>query len=130
MQTWVQLLIVLCVVVVTVALVPAILALRRAAERADRALAIIEQELRPLAANVEALVGDLRALSAETRGGIARVVGLTTRAQDLFESVGRVLAAVAGLTRAGQLVGVVTGLKAGLEVFLHRLRRQQGDNHE
>ncbi|MBI4592615.1 MAG: hypothetical protein HY728_00225 [Candidatus Rokubacteria bacterium] len=130
MQTWVQLLIVLCVVVVTVALVPAILALRRAVERADRALAIVEQELRPLAANVEALVGDLRALSAETRGGIARVVGLTTRAQDLFESVGRVLAAVAGLTRAGQLVGVVTGLKAGLEVFLHRLRRQQGDNHE
>jgi hypothetical protein len=40
------------------------------------------------------------------------------------------MSAIAGLTRAGQLVGVAASIKTGLDVFLHRLRKQQGENHE
>lgn len=130
MHPWAQLVIVVCVLAVTVALVAALVALRRAGERADRVLALAEQELKPLAEEAEGLLRDVRSLSREARGEVERMSVLTERAQDLSDGVGRVLAAVAGLTRAGQLVGVIAGVRAGLDVFLHRLRKQQGDNHE
>ena len=126
MQLWVQGLAVLCLVALTVAAVPAILALRRSAERAERVLATRESELRPLLGEVQGLVHELRGLTEEARGEVQRVALLTDRAQDAVASVARVFGAVAGLTRAGQLVGVAAGLKAGLDVFLHRLRRQDG----
>src|SRR5881396_1640112 len=113
MQPWVQGLVILCLIAITIALVPAIIALRRSAERADRVLAIFEGELRPLVGEVRGLVHELR--------------GLSDRAQDAVEGLSRVMAAVTGLTRAGQLVGVAAGLKTGLEVFLHRLRRNDAD---
>ncbi|PYN99506.1 MAG: hypothetical protein DMD91_12630 [Candidatus Rokuibacteriota bacterium] len=123
MQLWVQGLVILCLIAVTIALVPAIIALRRAVERADRVLGILEGDLSPLVGEVRGLVHELRGLSEEARGEMHRIGGLTDRAQDAFEGVSRVLAAVTGLTRAGQLMGVAAGLKTGLEVFLHRLRR-------
>lgn len=126
MQLWVQVVAVLCLLVLTVVAVPAILALRRSAERAERVLAAVEGELPPLLAEVQGLVHELRGLTEEARGEVQRVAILTDRAQDAVASVGRVFGAVAGLTRAGQLVGVAAGLKAGLDVFLHRLRRQDG----
>ncbi|MGH7311068.1 MAG: hypothetical protein ACREK6_20505 [Candidatus Rokuibacteriota bacterium] len=130
MHPWAQAVLVVCVVAVTVVLVPALVAMRRASERADRLLAMAEQELRPLAADVHGLVEEVRALSHEARGEVARVGALTERLEDLSGNLGRVLAAVAGFTRAGQLVGVAAGLKTGLDVFLHRLRKQQGANDE
>ena len=123
MLPWLQILLALCVVAITIALVPTLLALRRTSERAERVLALAEQELRPL-------VDELRELSRQARGEMVRVGALTERVEDVAEGLGRVLSAVSGLTRAGQLVGVAAGLKTGLDVFLHRLRRNQGENHE
>jgi len=130
MQPWLQGVVLLCLIAVTVALIPAILALRRSAERAERVLAILEGELRPLVGEVRGLVHELRDLSTEARGEMQRIGGLTDRAQDAVEGVSRVLAAVTGLTRAGQLVGVAAGLKTGLEVFLSRLRRHERDGKQ
>jgi len=127
MQPWLQGLVIACLVAITIALVPAIIALRRSAERADRVLAILEGELRPLVGEVRGLVHELRGLSEEARGEMQRIGGLTDRAQDAVEGISRVLSAVTGLTRAGQLVGVAAGIKTGLEVFLHRLRRNDAD---
>jgi uncharacterized protein YoxC len=121
---------VVCAVVVSVALVAALVAMRRASERAERLLTLAEQELRPFVAEAHELMQQVRALTQETRGEVARLGALTERVEDLSGGLGRVLAAVAGLTRAGQLVGVATGLKTGLDVFLHRLRKQQGANDE
>jgi hypothetical protein len=36
---------------------------------------------------------------------------------------------LAGLTRAGQLVGMAVGLKRGFDVFVQRLSKEQGDHH-
>lgn len=129
MQVWAQALIVLCVVAVTVALVPMLLAFRRAAERTDRVLAIAEQELRPLVGQLQALVDDLRLTSQDVREEVGRLGSLAEQVHGLSTGVTRVLSAVAGLTRAGQLVGVAAGIKSGLDVFLNRLRKQ-GENHE
>jgi uncharacterized protein YoxC len=130
MHLWAQALLILCVLVVTIALVPALLAVRRAAERSERVLALVEQELAPLAGEVRGLVEDVRALSQEARGEVVRFAELAERTRDVSDGVSRVLAAVAGLTRAGQLVGVAAGIKTGLDVFLHRLRKREGDDHE
>jgi len=131
MQPWVLVVLTACAVAVTVVLVPTILALRRSAERTDRVLGILEGELGPLVSEVRGLLGELRGLGEEARAEMQRIGGLTVRAQDAVEGVSRVLAAVVGLTRAGQLVGVAAGLKTGLDVFLHRLRRHEGDGkHE
>ena len=129
MHLWAQAVLVLCVLVVTIALVPALFALRRAAERSERVLALVEQELTPLAEKVHGLVDDVRAVSQEARGEIARVIGLAERAREVSDGLSRVLSVIAGLSRAGQFVGVAAGIKTGLDVFLHRLRKPQGDDH-
>src|SRR5437879_530332 len=85
MQPWVQGLVILCLIAITIALVPAIIALRRSAERADRVLAIFEGELRPLFGEVRGLVHELRGLSEEARGEMQRIGGLTARAADAGE---------------------------------------------
>jgi hypothetical protein len=129
MHTWAQAVIVACVVAVTVVLVPTLIALRRAAERGERVLAAAERDLGPLTEHLKILVDEFQSLSRDARAEVARVGALAERAEDVAVGVGRVLSAVAGLTRAGQLVGVAAGLKTGLDVFLHRLRKQEGDNH-
>ncbi len=129
MQTWAQAVIVACAVALTIVAVPLLLALRRAAERSERVLAAVERDLTPLIEHLRALVDEYKLLGSDVRGEIGRVMALAERAGEVASGVGRVLGAVAGLTRAGQLVGMVAGLKTGLDVFVHRLRKQEGDNH-
>jgi len=129
MHLWAQIAIVVSVVAITIALVPTIVALRRLAERGERVLGIAEQELQPLTTQLRGLVEEVRAFSAEGRQEVARVAALTDRAEELAAGVGRVISGLAGLTRAGQLVGVAAGLKTGLDVFLHRLRKQEDGHH-
>jgi uncharacterized protein YoxC len=130
MQLWAQIVVVVCVVALTVVLVPTVLALRRAAERLESVLALTERELQPLAEQLQALIEDLRAMSGDVREELERLGTLAERANELSDGLGRVLAAVSGLTRAGQLVGVAAGLKSGLDMFLHRLRKDRGENNE
>ena len=130
MQPWALLVLVLCAVLITLVLVPALLAVRRSAERAERLLATAETELGPLLGQLQGLAEELRMFSKEARSELARLGVLAERAEEVTEGIGRVLAAVAGLTRAGQLVGMVAGIKAGLDVFLHRLRKPSGENNE
>jgi uncharacterized protein YoxC len=130
MHLWAQIVVVVCVVALTVVLVPTVLVLRRAAERVESVLALTERELQPLSAQLQALIEDLRATSADVREELERLGTLAERANELSDGLGRVLAAVSGLTRVGQLVGVAAGLKSGLDMFLHRLCKDRGENNE
>jgi uncharacterized protein YoxC len=130
MQLWAQIVVIVCVVALTVVLVPTVLALRRAAERLESVLALTERELKPLAEQLQALIEELRAMSGDVREELERLGTLAERANELSDGLGRVLAAVSGLTRAGQLVGVAAGIKSGLDMFLHRLRKDRGENNE
>ncbi|PYN44991.1 MAG: hypothetical protein DMD95_09295 [Candidatus Rokuibacteriota bacterium] len=129
MPFWVQLLLSLAAFALLLALVAAVWALRRMAQRAEAVLTIIEQELRPLIGQALALTEDVRTLTREASRELERVGAVTDRVDDIATGLSRVVGTLSSLTRAGQLVGVAAGLKKGLDVFVHRFRHQ-GDHHE
>ena len=129
MPFWVQLLLSLASVALLLALVAAVWALRGVAQRAEAVLAIVEQELRPVIGQAVALTEDVRSLTRDASRELERVGAVTDRVDDIAGAVGRIVAMVSGLTRAGQIVGVAAGLKKGIDVFVQRMR-QQGDHHE
>ena len=129
MPFWVQLLLALAAFALLLALVAAVWALRRMAQRAEGVLTIIEQELRPLIGQALALTEDVRTLTREASRELERVGAVTDRVDDIATGLSRFVGTLSGLTRAGQIVGVAAGLKKGLEVFVHRFRHQ-GDHHE
>src|SRR6202008_3162385 len=116
MPFWVQMLLSLAAFALLVALVAAFWALRGVAQRGEAALAIVEQELRPLIGQGLALTEDVR--------GLTREAGRELEARGF----GRLVPTLARLPRAGQIVGIAAGVKRGIDVFVHRLR-QQGDRH-
>jgi len=129
MQPWALAVLVACAVALTAALVSVLLALRQTVGRAERVLTIVEQELRPLLGQVHALSNDMRTLTREAKDEIERVGEVTERVNAVAEGVGRAVNGLAGLTRAGQLIGMAAGLKKGFDVFVARLSKEQGDHH-
>jgi ABC-type transporter Mla subunit MlaD len=129
MQPFTQTVLVACAVLLTAAAIPTILALRRMIRRAETVLTIVEQELRPLVGQAHALTDEVRNLAREAKEEIERVGEMTERANAAAEGVGRAVHGLAGLARAGQLIGVAAGLKKGLEVFVTRFAKEQGDHH-
>jgi len=129
MPFWVQLLLSLAAFALLLALVAAVWALRRMAQRAEAVLTIIEQELRPLIGQALALTEDVRTLTREASRELERVGAVTDRVDDIATGLSRFVGTLSGLTRAGQIIGVAAGLKKGLDVFVHRFRHQ-GDHHE
>ena len=129
MPFWVQMLLSLAAFALLVALVAAVWALRGVAQRAEAVLAIVEQELRPLIGQGQALTEDVRGLTREAGRELERVGAVTDRVEVIAAGLGRIVTTVGSLTRAGQIVGVAAGLKRGIDVFVQRLRHQ-GDHHE
>jgi len=129
MPFWVRLLLSLSTFALLLALVAAVWALRRMAQRAEAVLTIVEQELRPLIGQALALTEDVRTLTREAGRELERVGAVTDRVDDIATGLSRFVGTLSGLTRAGQIIGVAAGLKKGLDVFVHRFRHQ-GDHHE
>jgi uncharacterized protein YoxC len=130
MPGWAQGLLALAALALMLALVAAVLALRRVAQRAEAVLTIVEQELRPLIGQAHALIEDLRALTREASREFERVGEVTLRVAEVAGKLSRVASLVGGVARVGQLVGVAAGVRKGIDVFVQRLRREQGDHHE
>lgn len=118
-----QAILTLCAVAVTVPLVLLLLALRRSVQRTEILLTTLEREMGPTTARVHGLTDELSGLVHQTNREVQRVGLLTDRAVEVTDGVGRLLNAVSGFTRVGQLVGVATGLTRGVKVFLHRIRK-------
>jgi hypothetical protein len=106
--TW-QLVAAGCGAAITIAVIVLLVALVRVARRLETVLAIVTQELRPLVGQAHGLTEDLR--------------GLT----DVADGVARIVTALGGLTRAGQVFGLVAAVRKGVDVFVERFR--QGDHH-
>jgi hypothetical protein len=128
MQPWAQIVLIACAVALTGALVSAILALRRTLRRADAVLEIVEQEVRPLIAQAHGTTEEIRELTHEVRLEVKRVGDVTERVQTVADGLGRVVVGLSGLARVGQLVGLAAGLRRGVDVFVQRLRGEQGDD--
>jgi uncharacterized protein YoxC len=119
---WLRILLALCAVAVTAALVAALLALKRTLDRTSAVLGVIEDELRPTAAEARALTQDMRALSRDLRGEVERMGDVVDHIRTLVDGLVRVANGLAGLTRAGQLIGMAAGVKKGIDVFLQHWR--------
>jgi uncharacterized protein YoxC len=129
MQPWVQIVLIVCALALTAALVAAILAARATFRHAASVLEIVEQELRPLLGQMHGLTDDVRDLTRETRREVERIGEVTEHVETAADGVGRIVVALAGLTRAGQAIGLVAGIRRGVDVFVDRLRGNQGGNH-
>lgn len=115
------LVIAICAVILTVVLVPTLLALKRAALRAETVLMLLEREIRPTASQLQALTEELRGLSRHAGENMERMGVVIGRVDEVTTRIARVVGFVGGFTRVGQLVGTATGVKKGLDVFIAKL---------
>jgi uncharacterized protein YoxC len=111
-----------CMVALTVVLISTLLEFRKTAQRAERVLAMVEREIRPMAGELEHLTGELQKLSHKATDSLDRIGHVVDRVEDISLSAARVASAIGGLTRVGQYAGIAVGLKRGLEVFLDRIK--------
>src|SRR5262245_30645530 len=114
--------VVICIAVLSAALVSTLLALRKTALRAESVLHQVEQEIRPMVGQLESLTVELRDLSKSANQEMARISTVVRRADDISVKVSRLVAAVGALTTLGQYAGLISGVKTGLDVFVRRLR--------
>jgi uncharacterized protein YoxC len=117
-----QAIVVACIVVLTAVLVPTVLALRKAALRAESVLAEVEREVRPMANQIESLADELGRLSHGANEELARVGVVVRRLEEATTKVAALVAFVSGVTRVGRAVGVAAGVRKGLAVFVRRLK--------
>jgi uncharacterized protein YoxC len=113
---------VLCAVAITVALVMALMSLRRVLQRTEAVLQLVEREIRPMAAQLGALTEEFRGLSHQATVELERIGMITRRLDEITSGIARVVSVVSGLSRVGQVAGVAAGLKRGVGVFVSRLR--------
>ena len=118
MTTLALILITLAVLAVAGTLIPVLLAIKRTALKAETVLALLEQEIRPIAIQLHALADDLRALSRQASREMDRFGAAAGRVDELSRRIGKLVALVGGVTRVGQFVGAATGVKKGLDVFI------------
>jgi uncharacterized protein YoxC len=114
--------IVVCVVVVSAALVWTLLALRKTALRAESVLRVVEREIAPMLGQLESLIAELRDLSQGAKEELSKIRVVVRRAEDVSITVSKLVIAVGGLTRVGQYVSLAAGVKKGLDVFVRRLK--------
>lgn len=119
-----QAVITVCIVLLTLALVSTLLALRKTALRAESVLHILEGEIRPMATQIESLAAELRALSHRASEEIERVGVVVRRVEDATTKIGRLVVALGGFGRVGQVAGIAAGVKRGLDVFLKRIKEK------
>ena len=117
-----QAVLVLCVVVLTIALVVTLASFRRASSRAEIVLQLVEREIRPLASQVEALAADVRVLSQTATRELERVSGVVRRVEDISLKIARVVGVANSLASFRGITGLGSGLRTALSVFVSRLR--------
>ena len=110
-----------CIVALTVVLISMLISFKRAAQRAEGVLAIVEREIRPMTTELENLTAELQKLTHKANDSLDRIGSVVERVEDISVTAARVVGAV---TRIGQYAGVAAGVKRGVEVFLTRLKHR------
>jgi uncharacterized protein YoxC len=114
-----------CAVGITVALVAALISLKRLIDRTESVMTLVEREVRPIASQLGALAEELRGVSHQVTLELQRIGMITRRLEDITETIAKVVGLVGGITRLGRLTGVAMGLQRGLGVFVSRLKQRQ-----
>jgi len=114
-------LIVLAVVAVAVVTVSTLLAIKRAALRAEMVLMLLEREIPPMASQLHSLTEEVRTFSRQAGRDIERAAGAAQAVGRVAEGLGRLVGLAGTMGRVGQFVGVATGVKKGVDVFIAKL---------
>lgn len=122
MSDWFQAILALCAVAITVVVVPLLVRLRRTAERAEALLGVVERELSPLMAELHGLADALRDTIRDVQQELKRVGAIADHVENVASGIARTVNALAALTKAGQVVALVAGLRKGVDVFVQRFR--------
>ena len=117
-----QAVVVVCIVALTAALVSALLALRKTALRAESVLHVVEREVLPMTNQIESLTSELRTLTHQANDELERIGVVVRRVEEMSGKMARLVVALSGFTRVGQVVGVAAGVKKGLDVFIRRIK--------
>src|SRR2546426_11883361 len=102
MPLWAQTLLTLAALALMLALVAAVWALRRVAQRAAGVLTIVEEELRPLVGQAHALTEDVRALTREAGRELERIGAVGGKGGGGARGFARLVGGLGGLARGGQ----------------------------
>jgi uncharacterized protein YoxC len=121
-MTLFEVIIALCAVALTLALVTTLRTLRKTAARADEVLHIVEREIRPMASQIESLAEEARALAQNANANMERLAVVVHRADEISYQIARLAVAISGFTRLGSYTAAAAGVKRGLDVFIKRLR--------
>jgi hypothetical protein len=113
-----QVVLVLCAVVLTVAMVVTLASIRRAATRAETVLQLVEREIRPLASQVEGLAAEVRPPDGQSE--LQRSVG--GAAGSISFKIAREVGVANSLASFRGVTSVSSGLKRALGVFVSRLK--------
>ena len=88
MSPWWQIPLILCAIALTVALVAAVMALRRTLQRLEQVLAVLEAKLGPTLEDIRGLTQEAQAVTSDTRNTVARLSAMIEHASHVTESVG------------------------------------------
>jgi ABC-type transporter Mla subunit MlaD len=124
MSDWFQAILALCAVAITAAVVALLVRLRRTAERAETLLGVAERELSPLVAELHGLADALRDTVREVQQELKRVGAIVDHIADVAGGIARIVNALSALTKAGEVVALVAGLRKGVDVFVQHFRRR------
>jgi uncharacterized protein YoxC len=122
MSPWWLIPLIVCAVALTIALVAAVMALRRTLLRLEQVLAVVEVKLGPTLEDVRGLTQEAQAVTRDARRSVARLSTMIEHISQVTASVGAFVMGVRGFTQVGQLVGMAVAVKRGVNVFAQRLR--------
>jgi len=111
----------LALVGLVIAAVPVLLQLARTARAAEQTLGAVEREIRPLAAQIQALLQEHRNLAQQATKDLRQVEGVVVMAQDTLARVSSLTGIVSSFGSVGRAVGLARGLQKGFDVFVRRL---------
>src|ERR1051325_936830 len=129
MPIWLAAVLAGCAAAISIALVLVLLSARRAVEGVVAILAATEREVAPTVAEARGLATDARGLTQEATRELQRVGDVVEGVHETTDGVARIVNAIAGLTRAGQIVGMAAAVRRGVDVFVHRMRSEGGNHH-
>jgi uncharacterized protein YoxC len=109
-----------------IAIIPALLQVARTARVAEQTLTSVDREVRPLTAQIQALLQEHHNLAQQATKDLRQVEGLVVLAQDTLARLTNLTSLLSGFGTVGRVVGVARGLQKGIDVFVQRLARHRG----
>jgi uncharacterized protein YoxC len=109
-----------------IAVIPALLQVARTARVAEQTLTFVDREVRPLTAQIQALLQEHHNLAQQATKDLRQVEGLVVQAQDTLARLTNLTSLLSGFGTVGRVVGVARGLQKGIDVFVQRLARHRG----